>query len=346
MDRLLVRSRTTGVVSLVYLRLLFEHLSAVGEDPERILGEPWPDMDPNQMGRYPLERFCDLLLKAARHLDDPLLGLHVGQRVRLAHLGVLGYVLLNCETIGAAMERMLRYQRLVNDHTHVHQKIDPRKVELRWGGIDGRPGALFDELGITALTQFARDISGKHLRIGLIDFINPPPENKQEFLDFFGGEVRFSQLKTRVQISTDDMMLPLRQPDPLLRRVLEEQVDRLMAGLPSTGSLDEAVRRAVMRAAPDGEPSLERVAAELSLSPRVLYRRLASENLSFRTLRDAALRVLAEKYLADQRLSLPEVALLIGYSEQSAFTRAFKRWTGRAPSHARSELSSAAPASA
>lgn len=336
MDRLLVRTKTTGQVSLVYPRLLFEHVAALGENPERFLGESWPDMNPNQLGRYSLERLCELLLKASRRLEDPLLGLHVGQRIRLAHMGVLGYVLLNCETLGAAIERMLRYHRLVNDHTQMKQSSVGHAAVLSWDGVDGRPGALFDEMGITALVHFARDISSKPLTFIEVCFINPPPTDKRPYERFFGCPVRFSERTTRVVFAPSVLELPLRQPDPLLRQVLEEQVERLLEGLPRRASLEEAVRRVVMRLALDGEPSLQHVADELQLSTRVLYRRLASEHLNFRKLRDQALQSLAEQHLADARLSLSEVALLLGYSEQSAFTRAFKRWTGNAPSVARS----------
>jgi AraC-like DNA-binding protein len=91
------------------------------------------------------------------------------------------------------------------------------------------------------------------------------------------------------------------------------------------------VRRQIVRLARDGEPSLEKVAEALHVSPRTLRRRLQERDRQFRTLRDDTLRRLAEDHLRDPRLQLAEVALLLGYSEQSAFTRAFRRWTGETP---------------
>ena len=88
---------------------------------------------------------------------------------------------------------------------------------------------------------------------------------------------------------------------------------------------------AVANLARHGMPELEQVAAELRLSPRVFYRRLADQGMNFRQLRDSSLQQMAESYLLDGRLSLADVSLLLGYTEQSAFARAFKRWTGTSP---------------
>jgi AraC-like DNA-binding protein len=112
---------------------------------------------------------------------------------------------------------------------------------------------------------------------------------------------------------------------------MEEQVDAAMAQLPQAGDLAEVTRRVIGNLAPHGMPELEQVAHELRLSPRVFYRRLAEQGLNFRDVREAALRQVAEAHLRDARLSLADVGALLGYSEQSAFSRAFKRWTGVSP---------------
>ena len=112
---------------------------------------------------------------------------------------------------------------------------------------------------------------------------------------------------------------------------MEAQVDHAMAQLPEAGDLGETTRRVIAHLAPMGIPELEQVAHELRLSPRVFYRRLAEHGLNFRELRERALQQLAEMHLRDTRLTLAEVTALMGYAEQSAFSRAFKRWTGMPP---------------
>src|SRR5262249_44944334 len=119
--------------------------------------------------------------------------------------------------------------------------------------------------------------------------------------------------------------------DAALVQVLEAQAESLLAELPDSDDFEQAIRRSVTRLAREGEPSLERVADELHLAPRTLRRRLEARDQAFRELRDDTLRRLAESYLADPRLTLAEIAQLLGYSEQSAFSRSFSRWTGCSP---------------
>lgn len=202
---------------------------------------------------------------------------------------------------------------------------------LQWGVARGKPGALFDETGVSAIVQFARTLCGQAIQARAVDFVNPPPENPQPFIDHFGGPVRWGQAFTRLWIPLASLQTPLRQPDPVLLNLMEEQVEVALAGLPDSGDLTELTRRVVRQMARHGVPELEQVAAELRLSPRVFYRRLAERGQQFRQLRDDTLRQLAEHHLADTRLALVDVSALLGYTEQSAFSRAFKRWSGQTP---------------
>jgi AraC-like DNA-binding protein len=326
-----VRDEVQGMVPNTFLRLLAEHLMAQGVDPAQWMPEDALRQDAQQLSRYPAEAFCQLLLRAAEHLGDPLLGLHIGQRIRPSHLGALGYVLLACENLGAALLRIQRYHRLLHDINPIEHHIEGDAVVLQWGVARGRPGALFDEAGITAIVQFARALSGAQLRPVAVDFVNPPPRVSKPFDDYFGCKVRWGQPVTRLAIPMLSLQAPLQQPDPLLRRLMEEQVDTALARLPEVGDLAELTRRVVANLARHGMPELEQVAAELRLSPRVFYRRLAAQGLNFRQLRESSLQQMAESYLADARLSLADVSQLLGYTEQSAFARAFKRWTGASP---------------
>lgn len=320
-----------GVVPGTYVRLLFEYLDARGVHAAKLLGETAPDPACVGPGRYPVERWRRLLEKAAAHLRDPDLGLHLGQTVTPRHFGVMGYVLLACGNLGAALTRLHRYQRLVYDVSPMRLHAQGNHVTLEWGTEHGRPGRLVDETAITALVQFARDITGDAAKIETVHFVNEPPPKLAPYRRYFGGEVLFAQSATRVRLPLSLLAKPLRQPDAALLGLLEQQAERLLADLPDAGDLEQAVRRSVGTLAREGEISLERVAATLHTSPRSLHRRLERIGLGFRALRDDTRRRLAEQHLADRGIGIAEVALLLGYSEQSAFTRAFRRWTGQTP---------------
>ena len=329
--RLHVRDAVQGMVPQTFLKVLAEHLQRQGVEPTSVMPAEALRWGLQHLGRYPAEAYCQLLLRAAERLNDPLLGLHLGQSIQPAHLGALGYVLLACENLGAALLRIQRYHRLLHDINPIQHHVEGDSMVLQWGVARGKPGALFDETGITAIVQFARSLCGRRLPVRGVDFVNPPPRQTQPFVDHFGCPVRWGQPVTRLVIPLQSLQTPLHQPDPVLLGLMEEQVEAALAHLPDSGDLIELTRRVVRQLARHGVPELEQVAAELRLSPRVFYRRLAERGQQFRQLRDQALRELAELHLADARLTLADVSELLGYTEQSAFSRAFKRWSGQSP---------------
>ena len=320
-----------GVVTSTYVRLLFEYLEGRGKDARAILGEAPPDAGDRGLARYPVARWCDLLERASRHLKDPLLGLHLGQTITPAHFGVMGYVLLSCPNLGAALLRFEQYQRLVYDVSPMRYRTGTNDVVLEWGVEAGRPGALADECGIVALVQFARSLTARRDAPLEVCFVNPEPPDMKPYRDYFGCPVRFAQATTVVRFPLQALSLPLRQPDAALLSMLERQADTLLDELPNTDDFEQDVRRCVARLTREGEPSLERVANEIHVSPRTLHRRLEERGRNFRVVRDDTRRLLADDYLSDPRLQLSEIAQLLGYSEQSAFTRAYRRWTGKTP---------------
>ena len=343
--RLHVRDAVQGMVPQTFLKVLAEHLQRQGVEPTSVMPAEALRWGLQHLGRYPAEAYCQLLLRAAERLNDPLLGLHLGQSIQPAHLGALGYVLLACENLGAALLRIQRYHRLLLDINPIQHHVEGDSMVLQWGVARGKPGALFDETGITAIVQFARSLCGRRLPVRGVDFVNPPPRQTQPFVDHFGCPVRWGQPVTRLVIPLQSLQTPLHQPDPVLLGLMEEQVEAALAHLPDSGDLIELTRRVVRQLARHGVPELEQVAAELRLSPRVFYRRLAERGQQFRQLRDQALRELAELHLADARLTLADVSELLGYTEQSAFSRAFKRWSGQSPMNWRQGHRQADPSS-
>jgi AraC-like DNA-binding protein len=127
--------------------------------------------------------------------------------------------------------------------------------------------------------------------------------------------------------SSTPCLLPTRK----LYRVLKRHVERMLRDAPRRDDLPGVVARAIGEAMREGEPRLERIAAKLAVSPRTLERRLKEHRASYKDLLDDTRRRFAVAYLKDRRHSLSEIAFLLGYSEVSAFNRAFKRWTGSTP---------------
>ncbi len=319
----------SGSVPGSYVQLLFEYLAAQGRDAAAILGEPAPP--PGRERAYPAERWRAMLALAARHMDDPGLGLAVGARITPAHLGPLGYVLLASNSVAAALQRYLGYQRLVHDVSPVRHYVDGAGAVLEWSDESRAIGLLANQCGMAALVQFARAIGAADVLPLALHFVEPRPPDVAPYLALFRCPVLFGQSATRVIFPLAMMEQALGRPDPALVALLERQVQNLFAALPPRDTLEGEIRRQISRHILQGEPALEAIAQALHLSGRTLRRRLAERGWSYRALLDDTRRRLAEDYLRDITLSLPEVALLLAYSEQSAFNRAFLRWSGSTP---------------
>jgi AraC-like DNA-binding protein len=323
----------SGFVASAYVRVLISFLDAEGLRAED-LGIRLPDAaDP--LSRVSVLIWGEWLARVAARLERPTVGLDIGRCVAPHHFGVLGYVTLHCNTLGEALLRLQQYERLVYAVSPVQVSFERDAVILRWGQEAGRPGALVDETALAALITYARNLTAVELNPLAVDFVNPPPDDITPYQRFFGCPVRFAQAHTVVRFSARQIVLPLRQPDPHLRALLDDEAARLLLQLPATSAVAQDVQTVCAKLLPDTPPTLHTVANALHRSPRTLQRQLQQDGLQFQTVVDDTRRQLANGYLQDPHLTLTDIASLLGYAEQSAFTRAYRRWTGMPPNRAR-----------
>ncbi len=324
-------AKLQGVVPITYVQLLYEYLNNQGIDPQRLLGSALPQPE-HGIGRFPVQQWQVYLQKAAAKLNDPMLGVHLGACIAPRHLGLLGYVLLACGNVGGALARLQQYHQLIYDVNPMRVQPQGDQLCLVWGQEAGRPGALVDETAIAGLVQFCRDIADQpSLPLISVSFINPAPNNIEAYRDWFQCPVYFDQAETQVILSTELLTVPLRSADPALTAILQQQADALLQSLPERSEADLLlqVRKHIVEQLQQGEPSAERVAEQLHITVRTLHRKLDGEGSNFRQLLQETRHHLAKQYLQDPRLQLAEIALLLGYSEQSALSRAFKTWQGQ-----------------
>lgn len=339
----------TSAVPADYVRLLFHFLAGRGIDAPALLGEAAP---PATAPPVSAAHWRQLLETAARHLHDPALGLRVGGAITPADLGPLGYVLLSSASAASALERYVRYQRLVHDVSPVRHYLQDGALVLEWSAQSRAVGLLVNQCGMAALAAFARHATGvseQQAAVPLaVHFVEPAPADTAPYTQALGCPVLFGQGATRMLFAPSILALPMRRADTALAAMLERQVEALMAALPAPVSgapasaaeptLQQQVRRLLPAYVLRGDAALDAVAQSLHLSPRTLRRRLQQQGGNFRALLEDTRRQLAQGYLADRRLALAEVALLLGYSEQSAFNRAAMRWTGITPRAWRAQL--------
>lgn len=321
-----------GHVSATYVRLLHEYLVARGRDPLAVLGEAAPPADAGGLSRVPVAHWAALLAKADAALGEPALGLAVGARIQPAHFGLLGYLTLCCATLAEALNRVADYERLVYDVNPGRVRVEADGVSLSWGDERGRPGQRVDECAIAALIAYARNITARpDAAPTAVSFINPAPADLAPYPAFFGCPVQFDAPATVVRLPAALLAAPLRQPDEALRALLDAQARILLARLPPVDDFERRLRETLAAALRDGDASLGACARRLNCSSRTLQRRLDAVGASFQGALDDTRRGLAKAWLVDPRLKLAEIAQLLGYTDQAAFTRAFQRWTGLPP---------------
>jgi AraC-like DNA-binding protein len=285
--------------------------------------------------------FVAFLEQAARLAADDLLGFRLGLSYDLRASGLPGYVAIAASTVREAMTNAVRYGAM-RDTSAVYALEDGDGV-VRFR-IDSCSAHM---RGSRQATEFkaALVLAACHRWIGAsfrpveMRFAHPRAAERRAIERQFNCPVRFGTDVTEMVLSPEHMDLPVRGADPHLLALVTRHADAALAGAGAArhGDLRSRVERVVLEELTKGAPTLARVADALGMGERTLARRLAGDGAPFRKIVDELRRDLAKGYLADPELSLSQIAYLLGYSEQSAFTSAFRRWTGRPPRRFRME---------
>jgi len=326
------------VIPSSFTLLLFEYLESCGQAPGEVLGISRPAVDPEGKGQTDVAQWEAMLERAFLHLDDPLLGLKLGATVRARHLGVVGHLLRASENFGVALQRLEQFQRLIFDAIPMARHETPDAIEMVWDISEFRTGILLGETGFAAMVQFCRSLIEGPADPHSVDFAHPPPDDIRPYEDFFRCPVRFACPAPVIRVGYDLLARPLRRTDAVLENLLEQHAQKLLHQLPRQETIVMQVRKLVAELVRDGEPTIESVCSQLCCSPRTLQRRLGIAGTSFRREVNMVRNELAKSYLEDVGITLTDIALLLGYSEHSAFTRAFRRRNGCTPQQVREQM--------
>ncbi len=169
-------------------------------------------------------------------------------------------------------------------------------------------------------------------------FLNAAPKNIRVYEQYFQCPVRFSQPRTELLIPITEIHKPLSSADHTLQQLLVQQAQALLEQLPNSTQLDQRLQHSILTGLQKNQYQIEYIAAQLGLSVRQLQRHLQQQNTTFQERVQQVRFMLATEYLKDPHLSLQEIALLLCYSEQSAFQRAFKHWTKQTPQQWRDQF--------
>lgn len=329
----------SGTVLTVSSRALVDACDALGLDTGAFLAAAGLTRaevaDPE--ARIPVEKMAALWREAFARAGDPDLALHAAEALPFGAYAVIDFLARTSATIGAALTRISRYFPLVN--SVVELPIEVAEQEVRLAMIDRRgPGKLpraYAEYTLAAVVLRTRFAAGIAFPLVRVDFAYDAPADTREHVRIFGCPVRFGAERTGIVVAREVWDTPIARGDSGLAEVLERHARMLMDRLPRVSDAIARVRDAIRAELEGGEPSLERIARRLGTSRRSLQRRLADEDLTYARVLDDVRSTMARAYLGQRELSIAEVAYLLGFSEQSSFTRAFRRWTGVSPAEYR-----------
>jgi AraC-like DNA-binding protein len=185
--------------------------------------------------------------------------------------------------------------------------------------------------------RICRQLTGIRLLPDRVRLMHHRPRNA-EFAKVFGSNVEFGAAADDVTFSNNIRQSPITSADPYLNKLLISYCEEAIAYRPRTrSSFRSSVENAVVPLLPHGKARTSEIARQLGVSQRTLARRLSEEGLTFSELLDSLRSDLANRHLADRDLAISQIAWLLGYRDVGAFSHAFKRWTGKAPSKARAE---------
>jgi len=293
--------------------------------------------DPDAL--LPLETYISAWEAITETPGSEDVGLALGAHSSPRLLGALGYAMIHAPSAVHAIDMFRRFRRLVSDTLAPEIDIGAQHVtyHLVWPARIARI-VQFADCAFAGTLSLLKELGGLPPSAPLAaeawyQCARPPGVDRSVVL---GCPVRYGAPETRFVVHRALLEQPLPRTDPGLFDYLERHARAVLSRLPADGRMAVRTRRLITEALRSGEPSPAAIAKQLSLSERTLQRRLRDEGTSFAELLDGARRELSQLYLSEPGVAAYEVAFLLGYSEPSAFHRAFRRWTGVTPQEFRS----------
>jgi AraC-like DNA-binding protein len=320
-------------------RLAYAHAKARGIDTQALLKKANLTLQQIKNTRLKLRvhdqiKFLNLVADA---LQDDMFGFHLAERPDLREFGFLYYVSASSETLGDALHKLARYSSIANEGVSL-TFLDGRNVGIQFHyiGVSRHLDLHQIEFFMAWLVRLCRQLTGIRLVPARVRLAHRRGGQNLEFLECFGRNVEFGAAVDEVAFAPTIKNTSIVSADNFLNKLLVTYCEEALARRPTRrGSFRASVENAIVPLLPHGDARLPAVARRLGLSQRTLARRLAAENLSFSDVLENLKVDLGWRYLAENDLSISQVAWLLGYQEVSSLTHAFKRWTGKTPRQAR-----------
>lgn len=322
---------------LIGLRLL----EAYGIDSRRFaqqIGLP-PIDAPQGNTRLPSKLLDAAFERGAAIIPDPAFALRAGEFWHPSDLGTLGYAWLSSGSLRTALKRLARFASVLGNKARIRCVEGPHGIAFGYDTQRGNSlvGYLMGEYFLSLVFAMCRANYGPGLVLESVSLRRPRPDNRQPYDALFGCPITFAAAEDGFVLSGQAADRPL----PTANRELATTCDAILAKQLAelAGSdLESRCKAWLLEQLTSGEPSEEALARAMGMSPRTLQRKLGELGLSYKEVLEKTRYDLALRYLDDPHKTVTDITFLLGFSETSAFSRAFKRWNGKAPTSYRDGL--------
>ncbi|MBU2875702.1 AraC family transcriptional regulator [Marinobacter salexigens] len=330
--------KNLGTASVAALRQYARAAESTGADTAALFKKVGLDsatLDSDE-GRINGEQFQSFIRLLCQHTDNPILGLETGDFVQPGSYSVLGYITMSCATLGEAVARIAPFEKLVGDMGTTGLTMAQGSIKLTWHcNYDDpivRPQVVDNVFAswVNYARWLADDSAASPTNVRL-KRQSPGKDLEQAYQKRWNCPVHFGADENSITLKQELLETRLRQPDPLLRKTLEAHALTQLASLDTDTDLISQVKQSIQKQLVHGITRQDMVAEDLGVTSRTLQRKLSQEGVSYQKLLDEVRQKMAEDYLLNSDLSIPDIALRLGYSETTSFHRKFKAVAGMTP---------------
>ena len=319
-------------ISVSLYRKIIEHALSEGMKKEDFIELPTPYQTLHEIQAVPADEFFELHEILEKHLGAGF-SVRVGQQMKIDDYGVLGLSWRTCSKAGEIFERSERYFKLLSNTYVFKVEKDQNSANIHLLRESYRRGvALSNEATFSATVVVLKAMTETDIAPIRVSFKHDPPSDLKDYEAAFQCPILFNQPQNFLSYKTADLETRTAKADASINQFLVERVEEETKGIEvSPNKIATDIEKLIKDALPSGIPSIDQIAQHMGMSSRTLTRRLAESGSTFRNHVKKTQESLAKDLLLNAPRSVGEIAFEIGFSEQSAFNRAFKRWTGKSP---------------
>jgi len=332
------KSDYNATVSLALTNILLDYMQRIGIDSHQLCDSVGIDLSGFKDGdeRLGVEKFAALWASAVQKAGDPDFGLNSIMDATIHYPGghILFSVVLNCPTVYEAMQKFFRYHDLMNDVVKPGMELDTDVFYVTWTLFDGshRLPRHISEALLFLYYYILSTLTQNRLELIEVRFAHKKPADISKHQALFQAPLRFEQPRNELVVKREYLDFPLFWSNPELLDTLERFAEKRMEKInPEKLWSDKTIHLLNVQIAKGEKITIQSIAESLGLSIRNLQNRLKEEGNTFQGVYNDLRKEIACQYLKEDDTSILDITFLLGFSEQSAFNHAFKRWTGTTP---------------